>query len=123
MVARQTNHTLHQELRWIHRKIEDYDISSFDRAIRQQRSCIGSSREMNFIHQEKVPYQQRIFHGSGRNLEGLYDKRDHEDAEDHYREKRLGSKEIAWFCSVMPSVCYRLNRARHVRDLWRLLHG
>src|SRR5579859_8146345 len=95
MVARQADHALHQELRSVYGKIENYNVSAFDRAVGQQMDGAWPSRKMQFVHQQEVSHQQRVFHGAGGDLERLHHKRNHEDAEDHNSEECLDSKQVA----------------------------
>src|SRR5438270_4054273 len=63
---------------------------------------------MQFVHQQEIADQQRIFHGAGRNLKRLNDKRDHVNAKDH------DSKE-----SLYPEKVLRLSMALALRSGWR----
>ena len=63
---------------------------------------------MQFVHQQEVANQQRIFHGAGRNLKRLNDKRDHVNAEDHNSEEGL-----------YPEKVLRLSMALVLRSGWR----
>jgi hypothetical protein len=77
LVARQTDHALHEVAFRIFRKLEHHDVTALDR------------REAHLVDDEMVAHQEIGLHRPGRNLERLKHPRAHEQREDDRDDQRL----------------------------------
>src|SRR5205814_60972 len=66
-------------IEWV---MKNYDIPAFYLAIRQKLARKVTDAEVQFIHQQVVTGEKRIFHGLGRDLKCLDDERDDKDGND-----------------------------------------
>src|ERR1044071_7754880 len=93
VVSGQANHAFHQELRRVHRKVKDNDVSPFDLAVGQPTAGAGLAGKVQLVYQQEIAHQQRVFHGAGGNLKSLHDKSNNKNAEDHHGEERLDAEQ------------------------------
>src|SRR5690349_17327450 len=77
-VSRHSDDAFYKMLLRMDRITKDDDIAAMDRRIRHQPIPDAAFTVMNFIDQQVVADQQRIFHGFRRNLESLREESDNE---------------------------------------------
>src|SRR5260370_28835112 len=101
------------------RKLENDDIAAANFTVGQDMIVpVATSSEDKFVDQKMVAHQKRGFHGLGRNLEGLHDKRCAEQRQDHRAEQGLNvfaQRSGAGFFPIPRGV-------PHVRDLCGVIH-
>ena len=76
-VAGDRDHSLHQQLTWIDRVVEDYDVVAHRIAVGQQPPPGARRGEYLLVHQDEVANQHGGFHGAGGDLRRLQQERDH----------------------------------------------
>ena len=88
-IARESDHALHEVLLRMHRRPEDDDVSTVNLPVGQHLSPYPAVCVVNFVYQQEIANQQRIFHGFRRDLERLKKKGDEENRDNDGHGHRL----------------------------------
>ena len=125
-VAGNAHHALHKMLGGMNGITKNNHVSPLHLTVgHEEVPEETASTVAQFVHQQIVADQQRVFHGFRGNLERLHDEGDHKDGDDYGREQRLqrtqgvrrrtlllyfgsggltvtGSARCAWSCRSAP---------------------
>src|SRR4029079_9865503 len=76
VIARNTDHTLHEVLRWMHRVTEDDDVAAMDLGVGKNVSPESAAGVMDLIDEQVIADQQGVLHRFRGDLERLDDEGD-----------------------------------------------
>src|SRR6202035_3421743 len=114
-IAGNSHHALHKMLSGMYGIPEDDDVSTLHSLVGHEQIPEAASAIAEFVDQQVVANQQRVFHRLGGNLEGLDDEGDDENCDDHSHQqglKRTHGVRLAMLLHYFhPGVTTRLNCA------------
>src|SRR5579862_6905807 len=73
----------------VHGIMKNDDVAAFYRTIRHDTVPNTSTTVAEFVHQQVIANQERVFHGFGRNLKCLHHKCNYENGDHHGCQERL----------------------------------